>query len=414
MRKIIISITSLLLSIGILLFGHGLLTTLLSLRGVEEGFTEPTIGFFISMYFLGYISGTFICPKIIKRVGHIRALSALAAIFAGISILQGFWINIAVWSAVRFASGLSIVGIYMVIESWMNSQATNETRGRIFGFYQLISLLFLASGQFLILAGDVNELDLFAISAALICLSLVPVALTRLPEPAPVAEIKIELKDLYRLSPLSFMGCLISGLVGSVFWGLGPLFAKQSGFTEFGIAAFMSITILGGIVLQLPIGLWSDKHDRRIAIMMVGFVSALMAMIAAFSPPGESYQLSISMFIFGGMLFAIYPLSVAHANDHSESIDRVAVSTNLLLTYGIGAGIGPVFAGLMMSLTGHYFILIYFMTGGLILGAYAYHRRRHGVQISIEDQTNFVPQTRTSQVMPEGLYGEEEDVRGEE
>jgi len=406
MQRLIITIGSLLLSIGILLFGHGLLTTLLSLRGVEAGFQEGAIGVFMSMYFLGYITGTFVCPELIRRVGHIRTLATLAATFASISILQGFWINLPVWSVVRFVSGMCVVGIYMVIESWLNTQASNDNRGRVFGIYQLVNLLFMAAGQFLILAGDINSLDLFAISAALICFSLVPVALTRLPQPAPIAPIKVSLRELYKVSPLSFMGCFISGLVGSVLWALGPLFAQQAGFTELGIAMFMSITILGGIILQLPIGLWSDRNDRRLAIMLVGFVSAIMALLAVFSPAGESYWLLICMFIFGGMLFSIYPLSVAHANDHPDTTDRVAISTNLLLTYGIGAALGPLLAGAGMSYFGHYFMLVFFMLGGLLLGIFAHHRRQHGVEIPVADQTAFVPQTRTSQVVADGLYSE--------
>lgn len=403
MQKILIGISSLLACTGIMLFGHGLLGTVLSLRGIEEGYSESTIGIIMSMYFLGFISGTFLCPKLIRRVGHIRTLAALATICASISLLQGFFINIPAWAIMRFVSGICIVGMFMVIESWMNSQASNENRGRVFAIYVLINLCFQAVGQFMILAGDIHTLELFAISSICFSMSVVPVALTKLPQPTAVPEIRVGLRDLYSTSPLAFMGCFISGLIGSVFWALGPLFAYRSGFTEFDIAMFINATVLGGIVLQLPIGLLSDKHDRRIAIILVSFISAAATLSALFAPPGATPYLMVCMFAFGGMLFSFYPLSIAHANDH-PGVNHVAVSTNLLLTYGIGAAIGPILGGVLMNQFGHNIMMAYFAVMSSLLGLFALYRRQHGVTIPVAQQTTFVPLSRTSQVLAEGIY----------
>ncbi len=407
MQKTILAISSLLAGIGIMLFGNGLLGTLLSLRGIAEGYPENTIGLIMSMYFMGFIAGTFLCPKIIRRVGHIRTLAILAATSSGASIVQGLWVDAVSWSIMRFISGICIVGIFMVIESWLNAQASNENRGRVFAIYILVNLVFLAGGQFLILTGDIRALDLFAIAAALFSLSLIPVALTRLPEPAPVRDIKISIGNLYRTSPLGFAGCFISGVVGSAFWGLAPLFAYQAGFTEAGIAIFMSVTILGGIVLQLPIGLWSDKHDRRTSILITALLSAAVSLLALLFIAEASPGFYICMFLYGGMMFSMYPLSVAHANDHPEVDDYVTTSTNLLLVYGIGAALGPAIGGWLMYQFGHFSLLLFFAAAGIFLGIFANYRRRRGIKIPIEQQTDFVPLSRTSQAMADGLYQED-------
>jgi len=407
MQKTVFTISSLLASIGIMLFGNGLLGTLLSLRGIAEGFPESIIGFIMSMYFMGFIAGTFLCPKIIRRVGHIRTLAVLAAACSSAGIAQGLWVGVISWSFMRFVSGICIVGIFMVIESWLNAQASNENRGRIFAVYILINLVFLAGGQFLILTGDIRTLDLFAVSSALFSLSLIPVALTRLPEPPAVREIEIGLGKLYRTSPLGFTGCLISGLVGSAFWGLAPLFAYQSGFTETGIAIFMSITILGGIVLQLPLGLWSDRHDRRSTILVISLLSAAVSLLALLFLTRWSPVFYACMFLYGGMMFSMYPLSVAHANDHPDVDDYVTTSTNLLLIYGIGAAVGPAIGGWLMYQFSHTALLIFYAVAGLFLGGFANYRRRYGISIPVEQQSDFVPLSRTSQVMADGLYQEE-------
>ena len=333
-------------------------------------------------------------------------MAALAAICACASVLHGFWISVVGWALMRFVSGLCIVGIFMVIESWLNAQVSNDIRGRVFSIYVLINLCFMAAAQFLLLAGDINTLDLFAMVGAMFSLCLVPVALTRLREPEPVPEVRPRIGNVYRTSPLGVAGCILSGMTGSAFWALAPLFAERSGFGEYQIALFMSTTIFGGVVLQFPLGLWSDRTDRRVAIMLVGFTFAAAALLAMFAPEGPSVWMSACLFLLGGMMFSIYPLSVAHANDHPAVNDHLTLSTTLLLLHGIGAAFGPVTAGLLMRWFGHSSLMGYFTITGLLLGGFAGYRRRHGVEISVDQQTSFVPLTRTSQVLTESLYGD--------
>lgn len=401
MARTIFTISSLLLGIGILLFGNGLQGTLLALRGVEEGFTESTIGIIMSMYFIGFVIGTFLCPGIIQRVGHIRTFSTMAALCASSIVMIGLWINPFVWGILRLILGICVVGIFMVTESWLNTQATNQNRGQVFAIYILINLAFLAGGQFLILAGDIRSMELFAISAALYSASLVPVALTRIHEPAPVTRIKLHLRDLYKTSALGFMGSFVSGLLGSLFWSLGPLFAQLSGFSELGIALFMSTAITGGILLQWPIGYWSDHTDRRTTIMIVSFISMIVSVLAIYVPSPTHIWLAICMFIFGGMMFSIYPLSVAHTNDHPEVTDRVEITTNLLFVFGLGAAIAPLIGGILMQSLGRYSLFGLFILASAFLGCYAWYWKRYGMEIRKEDKTSFTPLVRTSQMAVE-------------
>ena len=397
MKGPIISISSLLMSIGILLSGNALQGTLLVLRGHEEGFSEGVIGVIMSLYFLGFMAGTFLCPGMIRRVGHIRSFATMAAFCSATIVMMGLWANPWLWGVMRFLLGICIVGIFMVIESWLNTQAGNENRGRIFSVYIMFNLGSMAIGQFLILSGDLRTMDLFAIAAALYSLGIVPVALTQLPQPAPISGIRLRLRDLYQTSSLGFAGSFISGLLNSLFWSLGPLYARLSNLDNLGIAMFMGTAILGGLLLLWPIGKWSDRTDRRTAIMIISFNSVVISILAMLVPANPYYLLSMCMFIYGGMMFSIYPLSVAHANDHSRATDRVAITTNLLLIYSIGAVIGPLIGGGLMQVLGHYILFGLFILGGTVLGCYAYYRRRHGIEIPVTEQAPFTPYVRTSQ-----------------
>lgn len=403
MQKTLINISSLLLSIAILLIGNGLLTTLLTLRAASEGYSAGTIGIIMSMYFIGFIAGTFVCPKIIRRVGHIRTFTVMAAVASCAVITHGLWLNPYAWILIRFISGVCLVGIYMVIESWLNEQSTNQIRGRVIATYMLVMLVALAIGQVLITIDDIDELTLFALAAGLFSLGLVPVALTRLSEPAPVTEIEVGIGKIFRISSLGFSGSLAAGLLGGAFWSIGPLFAQSTGLSTGGIAGFMSAAILGGALLQYPIGICSDRVDRRMILVYIGFLSATAAFITIFISPEQPFLLALCMFMFGGMIFSIYPVSIAHANDHPESTDLVSTSSSLLLVNGMGAAAGPVVGGLLMQYFGRYSLLVLFMAIGIALGLCAQYWRRRGMEIPEDDKTAFVPITRTTQVAMEGI-----------
>ncbi|HEY9148340.1 MAG TPA: MFS transporter, partial [Gammaproteobacteria bacterium] len=187
----------LLLGIGLLLVGIGLQGTLLALRANLEGFAVTITGLMMSAYFLGFIVGTFLCPKLIRGVGHIRAFSAFAAITAAAAIAHGMVIEPWLWSVLRIITGTCMVGIYMVIESWLNAMAPNEQRGRFFAVYTIITLLAMALGQYLILVAEIGGYQLFSLTALLVALAVVPVALTRILQPASVVAPPLSLKQLH-------------------------------------------------------------------------------------------------------------------------------------------------------------------------------------------------------------------------
>jgi len=403
MQKTLSSISGLLISVAILLLGSGLLGTLLSLRANMEGFTETTIGLIASMYFLGFIVGTFVCPRLIQRSGHIRSFAVVASLASCTILVYGLWLDPVVWMIARFVTGICLVSIYMIIESWLNAQARNDIRGRIFATYMMINLFFLAAGQFLILAGDINTMELFGISAILFSLGLVPVAMTRLPEPAPVHEIRPDLRKLYKLVPSGFMGSLVSGLVGSAFWGLGPLFAYQSELSEEGIAVFMSSAIIGGALLQWPLGLLSDRRDRRRVLFDISLFSTVIAIACLLAPTDTPVWLAVGMFFYGGMMFSIYPISAALTNDYTDPAEHVETSGNLLMVYGLGAAFGPFLGGLAMQWFGRESLFVLFAVFGVSLALYIHYQRSRFPEAPETEKTHFVPLTRTSQVAAESV-----------
>ena len=397
MLSTVFSVYSLLLSIGILLIGSGLMGTLLGVRASIEGFSDAIIGIIMSAFFMGYIVGAYLCPRLIRDVGHIRAFSALAATAAAAMILHGLVVNAFIWWLLRIVTGVCIVGLYMVVESWLNSLIkTHEKRGRIFSIYIMTTLIALGIGQYLLLIYGPTQMASFALGALFFSLAVVPIAITRLPQPAQVAIPQLMLRKLIRISPLGTFGSFCSGLVSGAFWGLGALYAHDLGLDNAGIAMFVSAVIFGGVLLQFPIGHQSDHHDRRTVLIIVAFAGAALAGFT-YSIAGNSEPVFfITAILYGGFSFSIYALCVAHTNDHIHSDEVMEATRTLLLLNGIGAAIGPIAAGAVMQFAGSQTLTLYFACILLTLALFGVYRLHVSTPVPLDQQESFVPMTRTS------------------
>ena len=391
------SLLGLLSGTGLFVIGVGLLSTALALRATALGFPALLTGFIMAAYFVGFVVGTHVGPKIVVRVGHVRAFSAFAATAAAALLLHPLWQSAAVWALLRFITGSCVVGLYMVIESWINERSTNEVRGRVFAVYQLISLASLAVGQALIVVGGDPATTPFLLAGALLSIGLVPVVLTRVLQPAPISQVKLDLRALWRISPLGVAGTLVSALTQSAFFALGPVFAHNVGLGTAGIALFMSLALLGGAALQWPIGHFSDRVDRRKVILGAAIAAAGVAAGCWWLVGAHLALLPALVFFYGGLASSLYPLCVAYSNDHASSSDAVATASGLLLVYGLGASVGPILMGITMQIRGPAAFWSYLIVMLLVLAVVVLVRMRLREPPAAEGHEPFIMLARTSQ-----------------
>jgi len=412
MRTILSSVASLLLGISLLLAAHGLMGTLLTLRLASDGFLSYQIGLVMSAYFVGYVIGTRLAPGIINRIGYIRSFAVCAAMCSTISIMQGLYVNTWLWLLERVAYGICIFSFYVVIESWLNAQVTNAQRGRLFAVYTLVNLTALSLGQQLLALADISSLVLFAIAAALFSLSLVPVSLTNLKQPEPADKPKVDIRHLYKVAPVAMVGCIVTGLAGGAFWTMMPLYAQQLSFTTAQISTIMSVTIIGGAALQLPLGYLSDRYDRRKILFVASLLASLFAIFSAFIDSMSFALVLVVMFTYGGLYFATYPLCAAHANDQVGPHEIVKISGGLLFCYGIGAIVGPLLSGVLMEHISPRSLPIMFAVVWLILAGFSRYIIAQKVitEVEVEEQQPFFPVTRTSNVSLEAVGIDSDDT----
>src|ERR1700733_5378347 len=254
MTRQLYSIGAILLSTAFLLLGNGLIGTLTPIRAHLEGFSSLAIGAMGSFYYLGFVMGCFAGPRMLARVGHIRTFAVAAALTSATVLLQPIFTAPAAWFADRAAFGFCAAIVYMAIESWLNDRATNETRGRILSAYVIVNLGCLALGQWLLLAAPTRGFELFSLAAILYVFCMVPVALTRLPQPSPQPAPILRVARLSRMAPVGMAGIVTVGLVNAAFWTLAPVYAQALGFSNFGVGLFMRAFIVGGPFFQFSLG----------------------------------------------------------------------------------------------------------------------------------------------------------------
>ncbi len=390
------SIATLLLASALLFMGVGLQATFLPLRAQFEGFSTSLIGAMGTAYFAGFAIGCIFGPAVVKSVGHIRAFAGFAALAAGLTLLLPIWPEPILWCLLRALSGVCFAILYIVVESWLNDQASNRVRGTVLSLYIIITNIVTVGGQLMVNLAALESYILFSAIAILIALSLVPLCLTDTATPKPVPSASLDLAALFRLSPSGFVGCLAVGLVEGAFWSLGPVYGKTVDFSIAEVTFFMSAFVVGGTLSQWPLGAISDRIDRRrvIALCCIGtMTTGLTLAFVALPAPWMVYGLAL---VHGAFMIPIYPLCLAHANDYAPAERLVQTSGGLLLIYGGGAVAGPALVGPLMQHRdpGMLFLFIAVLLALLALFiVYRSFRRKTGPD---EYHTSFVPVPKTS------------------
>jgi len=375
------------------MIGNSLLGVLLPLRMEAAGYPVALTGAIMAAYYLGLALGGLRGKHVILRIGHIRAFAVFAAVTAATTLAYAAFLNPTAWLILRIINGFCIAGLTATIESWLNTRSSNETRGRVLGFYMLTSYIAIASGQTLINVADVATSDLFMLAASLIGLSLIPVAMTRLGEPNLSESRVLKVRDLYAASKVGVVGAGVAGLMVGSFYALGVVFALKIGLTASQAALFMSAVVLGGLIFQLPIGILADRYDRR--VVMSGAliaVSVAWTVLATFVASGLSFAtLLILAVVFGGAMSSLYPLCVAQTFDRLERKYYIAASGRLLMVYSIGATIGPLIAATLMSLYGPSSFFLFESAVAILYATFVLVQVAKRPYVAAEQQEPYVP-----------------------
>ncbi|BBP43716.1 MFS transporter [Thiosulfativibrio zosterae] len=377
-KRALLPISSLFFSIALLATGYGLLMTFIGVFLKQEGLSSGVIGLINAAFFLGAMLSAVFSQKLIVTVGHARSFSAFSAIMVITFLGHALWFDPWFWGVLRLFSGFAFYSMLIVLESWLNEKSATEDRGKILAIYTIVFFLALALGQLLLMFA-MSSNTIFILGSILVLWSLVLVAITRVIQPVLKPFERYSMPKLLSIAPLALVGSFIGGVFVGSFYTMMPLYILGVFEQTNVVSVFMALTILGGLVAQLPVGILSDRFGRRRLLAWAGFFSAGVLLLMLFLPQIWHDSLVILYglgFLLGMSLFSIYPLSVARANDvFDENRDIIEISRSLLFSYGVGSFFAPLLLGFVLGFSVDFFFVV--LTGfALMLGGYALMNER--------------------------------------
>lgn len=346
----VVKIYALFLGSALLLFGGGLQGLLLSVRGAEEHFSLLSLGLIGTGWSVGFIAGSIAVPMLVQRVGHIRAFSIMAAIGTVTILCNLLWINDIGWIVLRAFSGFCFAGAAMIVESWLNEVAENKSRGTIFSIYTTINMTASTLGQLSMSVTGVSGHVPFVIGAIAFICAVLPSAMTSTPQPRPLASARLDVRLLYRTSPLAVIAAFAVGMANGTFGTLAPVYGHDQGLDAPGIAYLFALTAVLGAVAQIPAGRLSDRMDRRWIIVWLGAIAAAVGFLMLVTNPRGGWWMYLLFGAYGFSAYPIYAIAVAHANDFAKEGEFGRVAGGMLLVLGSGLAIGPALAAVVMNL----------------------------------------------------------------
>ena len=361
MDKVLRSSWALFLGMGFIMLAHGYQGSLLGVRAVQEEFSLIATGFMLSGYYVGYFIGAKTIPNLIFRVGHIRVFAAFASIASIVILMHSIFIHPFTWFILRVITGISMVSIYTIAESWLNDRASNKNRGSVLSIYMIVLYGSMAIGMFFLNFSKPENFQPFILVSLFMSLALIPILLTKRKAPTFKKIAGMSLKELYETSPLGMVGSLFYGTAQSALFSLLAVYAASMNFTIFEISVVTFLLAISGAIAQFPIGKLSDRFDRRLVIIYTTFGSAFFALCAIFASqqmylPGElatsKFWFYIFLILFSFCSLPMFAIIFAHTNDFIPKEKFVAAGAGLQFAFGLGAISGPFLCSIFMNVIG--------------------------------------------------------------
>ena len=372
---------------AILITAHGFQGNLLQVRSVIEDFSYITTGIIMSGYYLGYFVGANMIPNLVSKVGHIRVFAAFASMASLSILIHAVFVNPVIWTLGRFLTGFSLIGVYIVVESWLNDRATNRNRGGVLSIYMFITFVGLGVGTLLLNFNKPEQFEPFILTSLLFSIALVPILLVKRSAPKFKKISFIKIKQLYKISPLGTFSMLCTGLIHSAIFGYGAVYAASLNFTIFEISLFLFLITISGAIFQFPIGYFSDKQDRRKILIACTFFSLLFCALSIFASGtslGNMYLASsvgldkilflIFVTLYAGFALPMFTLNLAYVNDFIEKERFVAAGAGLQIIFGIGAMFGPFLCSVFMNIFGPNGFFVFLGIFHLFIGLFGLYR----------------------------------------
>ncbi len=422
MIKIIKNSLALFTGFGIIVVSHGFQGNLLGIRSVIENFNFIATGIMMSAYFVGFFIGATVVPRLVTKVGHIRVFAAFASMASLSSLVHVVFVDPYIWIFARFLTGFSMIGIFIIVESWLNDRANNKTRGKVLSLYMLVTYVGMALGNLLLNVSNPRYYEPFILISLLFSIALIPILLTKRKPPKFRKNSAIKIKELFKISPFGTVSMFCTGFIFAPIFSLLSVYAVTMKLGIFETSLLLVGVMLAGALFQWPIGSLSDKFDRRKIIIgssLAAIIFSLSAIFVSgignslpnlfiestvsfnyFSTTMDKTRLFIFIILLAGVTLPLFSLNLALVNDYIPKEKFVAAGSGLNIIFGLGAMAGPIMCSILMHFLGPngFFVhLLIFLFAIIVFGFYRLSQR----EIENNPESTFTPLPTT--ITPLGI-----------
>ena len=384
-----LAITSVILSMGLLAIGNGLLFAYIPVKLADAGFPPWVAGAAVTAMAAGGLLACLVTGLGVRRVGHARAFGAMTACV----ILSVLMISLGtlpmVWVAARALYGFAATGLFIISQSWLNDACVNQWRGKVIAAFYMVYVLAIGVGGFLLrflpLSG--SAIPLTGIFFA--TLALLPVSLTRLATPPPPASITIAVRSVWRISPVGLVGMFAVGGLTMLLQGFGPIYVAEAGYSKSEVGLLIFLMQLGLLVVQYPLGAFSDRVDRRIVLVFACLMVVATALMAYRTSPANFTLLIIVFAAWTGATESLFSVANAHANDRADPQYYVSLSSTLLVAWSLSALIIPAITTALIPVFGTDVFMLLSVSLASLYGGFVLYRMRHRDTTPPEDSGHY-------------------------
>jgi len=328
--------------------GLSLTIPLLSLTLESRGIAPGWIGINTAASGLASMIATPFMPRLAARFG--TGLVLAICILASAAVLPFFYLveNFALWFPLRIVAGAAIGGAFVLSEFWIAGAAPAARRGLVMGIYATIFSLGLALGPaVLALAGTEGFLP-FGIGAAILVLAALPVIVAPVQSPRLDDHPSRSFLRFLAVAPVATAAALVFGLAESSSFALLPVYGTHVGHPAGEVIFFASAVTIGNVALQLPLGILSDRMDRRRLLLVLAVIGLVGAAALPFAIRDFTAAL-VLLFLWGGCIGGLYTVGLAHLAQRFTGADLAAANSTFLFAYSGGVLVGPAFLGLAIE-----------------------------------------------------------------
>ncbi len=344
------NVASLILAVMLLQAASGILSVSTPLALDFMGASALGVGVVAGVFSAGFMLGAWFAPDIVRSVGHIRAYSAAAAIYAAGILGMGLTFNDIGWGPLRFIQGAASAVMFTSAESWIADSTPRSKRGGVMGLYQLLLKVALSCGPLLIADHAASDIRPFVWAGLLMVLALIPLCATRRAQPVLPDREALSISAMMKIPPAALAGAIVAGIANTGVTSQLPLYAKslQPDAGGSSAASLYIAAMMGGVVTQWPAGYISDKIDRRLVVAFLAAMS-LGACIALYMTAGKvSFSITVLLSaLWGGGALSFYSVAASHATDRTEPGKIASVMSGMLFVWAGGSVIGPILCGVV-------------------------------------------------------------------